>query len=102
MAQYVVPPDIREKEKIVGGVLTATQLFWILGGVGVTALLSFITFPILGSASIIISLFIGLPAGVCFAFIKRHGLPLFDYLKERAKHKKKTKQLINYRKEVDM
>ena len=32
MRSYTVPPDINEKEKIIGGILNINQFFWLLGG----------------------------------------------------------------------
>jgi len=96
MSQYFVPPDTNEKEKIVGGVLTGGQLIWILIGLGLGAGFAFITFPLFGNTSIILGLFF-LPIGLVFAFAKKKGLPLYEYLTRRRKHKKKTKKLPNLR-----
>lgn len=99
--QYPVPPDLAEKEKIVGGLLTAAQLICLLVGVGVVAVISLTLFPLIGNVSIILGALIGLPGGCVFAFVKQHGLPLVTYLRLKAKHKKKTKLLPNHKKEVD-
>lgn len=99
MGQYMVPPDTSAKEKIVGGVLTAAQLCWLLGGVGAGAIFAFLTFGLFGRGSIIIGTLF-LPVGGVFAFVKKHELTLFDYLLKRRQHNKKIKHLPNYRKEV--
>ena len=97
MATYNVPPDISEKEKIVGGLLTAAQLICILIGVGAAAISSFLLFQIIGSAGIIVGVVIFIPIGGVFALLKIKGLPLYEYLRRRAHHKKITKKLINHR-----
>lgn len=101
MATYSVPPDISEKEKIVGGILTAAQLICILIGVGAAAIFSFLTFAFLGTASIIIGVIIFIPVGFVFALVKIKGLPLYSYLKLKKYHKTITKKLPNYRVEAN-
>lgn len=97
MATYTVPPDISEKEKIVGGLLTAAQLICILIGVGGAAVVSVALFPILDTAAIIIGVFICIPAGGVFALLKIKGLPLYEYLRRRRHHKKITHKMPNHR-----
>lgn len=101
MATYSVPPDISEKEKIVGGILTAAQLICILIGVGCAALFSFLFFAVLGTASIIIGVVIFIPLGGVFALLKVKGLPLYEFLKRKKYHKTITKKMPNYRVEAD-
>jgi uncharacterized membrane protein YhiD involved in acid resistance len=86
MASYNVPPDISEKEKIVGGLLTFAQLIWLIVGVGITAVISMFLFAFLGNISIIVGVLIGIPFGICFAFVKVHTLSLAEYLKLRRNH----------------
>lgn len=101
MATYSVPPDISEKEKIVGGILTAAQLICVLVGVGCAAIFSFATFAFLGTASIIMGVIIFIPVGFVFALFKVKGLPLYTYIKLKKYHKTITKRLPNYRVEAN-
>lgn len=101
MAVYSVPPDISEKEKIVGGILTAAQLICILAGVGLAAIFSFITFAFLGTAAIIVGVVIFIPVGFVFALLRIKGLPLYTYLRLKKYHKTVTKKLPNYRVEAN-
>lgn len=100
MRSYFVPPDIAEKEKVIGGLLDITQFFWLLSGVGLGALLFFATFTI----SLGLATFLGilaLPIGIPFAFYKKQDLPLYEYLKLKRAFKKKTKKLPNLRRDVE-
>jgi uncharacterized membrane protein YhiD involved in acid resistance len=101
MAVYNVPPDISEKEKIVGGVLTAAQLICILIGIGAAAVFSFLFFALLGTASIVIGVILFVPLGGAFALVKIKGLPLYEYLKRRRYHRTIVKKMPNYRVEAD-
>lgn len=101
MAAYNVPPDFSEKEKIVGGILTAAQLICIIAGIAGAALFSFITFSFLGTAAIIIGVIIFIPLGGVFALLKIKGLPLYTYIRLKQYHKTVTKQMPNYRTEAD-
>lgn len=101
MASYNVQPDISEKEKIVGGLLNMGQLFCLIVGLGSGAIFSFLLFPIIGTASIVLGVLIFIPLGALFAFKKVQGLTLFDYLKRKRHHKKIIKKLPNKRKNVD-
>ena len=101
MATYSVPPDISEKEKIVGGLLTAAQLICILIGIGAAALVSLILFQFMGAGGIIVGVVLCVPAGGVFALLKVKGLPLYSYLRKKAAHKKITKILLNHRIEAD-
>ena len=101
MATYSVPPDFSEKEKIVGGILTAAQLICIIVGIACAALFSFITFAFLGTASIIIGVIIFIPLGGVFALLKIKGLPLYTYLRLKKYHKTIVKKMPNYRVAAD-
>lgn len=101
MAQYAMPTDLSEKEKIVGGVLTAGQLVCLIAGIGGMAAVSLLLFPVIGNLSIILGSIICLPLGCLFAFLKVKGLSLFKFLKLKIQHKKKIKKLPNHKKEVD-
>lgn len=97
MKIYYVPPDMSEKEKIIGGVFTMEQFLWLLAG-GIIGVLVFITtFNALGK---VLSVIISLPfllLGVPFAFYKVNNLPLFEYLKRKRIFNSKNKYLVNER-----
>lgn len=101
MRSYTVPPDMKEKEKIIGGVININQFFWLLGGFVLGAVLFIVSFLITKSAifSIILAL-IGAIASTPFAFYKKLDLPLYTYLKRKREFKNKTHKLINQRKGV--
>lgn len=101
MNMYPVPPDLSEKEKIVGGLLTAAQLISLIAGIGGMAVVALTLFPVIGNVAIILGAVTFLPLGVVFAFVKVKGLPLLTYLRLKKKHKKKVKLLPNHKKEVD-
>lgn len=101
MRMYQVPPDMNEKEKVIGGILTLNQFFWILGGLILGALVFMMLFNIVGGtlALIIGILFCG--TGVPFAVYKKNGLTLFQLIKYKYKFKKKVHKLPNRKKEVE-
>lgn len=101
MAQYQVPTDISEKEKIVGGLFTAGQLFSILIGTGAGLGLGFLTMAFGGPFFLALFAILGIAGGIVFAFLKIHGLPLMKYLNLRKKHLAKEKHLPNHKKEID-
>ena len=102
MATYSVPPDFSEKEKIVGGILTAAQLICIIVGIACAALFSIITYHFLKTAaSIIIGVIIFIPLGGVFALLKIKGLPLYTYLRLKKYHKTIVKKMPNYRVAAD-
>lgn len=91
-----IPPDMREKEKIVGGLLDINQLLWIVGG-GVLGAVMFGTsflilqLPILSIILAIIGIALSLP----FVFYKKNDLSLFLFLKYSYEFKTKVKELPN-------
>lgn len=101
MPVYQVPPDTTQKEKVIGGLLDWTQFFWLLAGFASGMLTAFIVYYLTQSipASGILAIFIfGL--FVPFALVKKLEMPLFTYLMRKRALKKKTKKLINMRKDV--
>ena len=54
MTTWKVPPDTSQKEKIVGGVLTAAQLIWMILGLGIAALISLTLGMAIGVVGIVI------------------------------------------------
>ena len=93
MTQWKVPPDTSQKEKIVGGVLTAAQLLWMILGLGIAALISLTLGTAIGIPGIVIGLVLGLGFGCVFCFYKKNDLPLFTYLRLNRKHKKQVQAL---------
>lgn len=96
---YTVPPDMKEKEKIIGGVLDMSQFLWLVSGFVSGIILCLIVWVLTGIAFISISLaLINVVAVLPFVFYKKQGLPLWDYLKRKKAFDKKSKKLINKRK----
>ncbi|MBG9693078.1 hypothetical protein ABD91_20205 [Lysinibacillus sphaericus] len=98
---YPVPPDMKEKEKVIGGILNVNQLLWLILGLAIGAGVFVMLFPILGG---IPSLVVGLLFATVtspFIFVKRHDMTLFEYLKFKYLFSKKTKHLPNKRKGVN-
>ena len=95
---YSVPADVREKEKIIGGLLTLGQFAWVGGGVllGLASLAGMYmmtgTFIIAGPVGLMFAC-----SGLPFAFYKKNGVDLPVYLVRKAKFKRKSKKLINKR-----
>lgn len=93
---YKVPADVNEKEKVVGGLITSAQAGWLAVGfliaIGLVLILSKVLPPII---ALIIALPIGLGIGIPFAFYKKEGLSLIEYLVLSRAFKKKNKFLVN-------
>lgn len=95
---YNVPADVREKEKIIGGLLTIGQFAWVIGGflLGLASLAGIYiltkTFIIAGPVGLMFSC-----SGLPFAFYKKNGVDLPVYLIRKSKFKKKKHKLINKR-----
>lgn len=88
--------DTSEKEKIVGGILTLEQALWLAAGFIIFAsiFLFFSKFlPII--IATIIALIPGLSFSLPFAFYRKGGLSLSNYLILKKKFSKKEKFLIN-------
>lgn len=97
---YQIPADVKEKEKVIGGILTMLQFFWLLGGLGLGLCLLVLALAITGSLIVgAVFIIIGVIASLPFAFYKKKGLPLFQYLRLKRKLSKKTVVLVNKRKE---
>ena len=93
-----VPADVREKEKIIGGMLTIGQFGWVIGGfiLGLASLAGLYmltkTFLIAGPVGLMFAC-----SGLPFAFYKKNGVDLPVYLIRKRKFKKKKHKLINKR-----
>ena len=92
----LMPADIKEKEKIVKGILTLEQTFWIVGGGVVGVVCGFLVGALCGVG---VGLVIGIAmafSGVPFAFIRLYKMSLLAYLIESFKFKRKKKILTKY------
>lgn len=89
-----VPPDINEKEKVIGGILDINQFFWLLGGLLLGAGVFLICSSFMGKFALIPGGVFSL-TGVPFVLIKPQDLTLFEYLKRKRVFKKKVKYLPN-------
>lgn len=98
---YQVPPDTKEKEKVIGGLFDWGQFFWMLAGAGIGILLFAISYLTIGSEvfSIILGL-LGIATCLPFVFVKKKELSLFTYLLYKRKLKQQNGNLINKRKDV--
>lgn len=101
MNMYQVPPDTKEKEKVIGGLFDWGQFFWFLAGAGIgimvfTVVLSVTGVPILAGILGLIGILTTFP----FVFVKKKELTLFKYLYYKRKLKKQNGRLINRRKDV--
>ena len=101
MTEFKMPTDISEKEKIVGGLITAGQLLYIGIGLCIIVGLGPGLNGIFGNASFIIGALIGLPFGICFAFVKPHKIPLMSFIKMKLAHKRHEHHLINHDPDID-
>ena len=92
MQTYDMPPDTREKEKVIGGVLNINQF-----GLIILLVIILTTYKFLG----IISVFVGLPfviIGIMFAVRKKNDMTYFQYLRYKRRYKKTIKYYINKQK----
>ncbi|WP_214688540.1 MULTISPECIES: PrgI family mobile element protein [unclassified Exiguobacterium] len=101
MNLYQVPPDVKEKEKVIGGLFDWGQFFWMLGGAGIAIVLFSVSYMTLNSEifSLILGV-IGLTTCLPFVFVKKKGLTLFRYLTLKRKLRSQKGDLANKRKEV--
>lgn len=100
MQKYYPPPDMDEKIKIVGGILTLQQGGWLALGFIIAMGFMLLTHKFLWlPISFIIGVGLGAAVGGPFAFKKVHDLTLYRYLVLKQKDKKKVKHLPNKRKE---
>ena len=97
--EYQVMPDIREKEKIVGGRFTLTQTIFLALGVVVGGLLGVLVYKLTNSVALaIVTIVLGAGPFLPFAFIKIEkmgNMELFFYLWIKFKYGKGQKVFIN-------
>lgn len=96
MSLYTIPPTIKEREKIIGGVLDITQAFWILGGAAIGLVVFILLAPVNKVLAGIFGVVFG-TVGIPFAFVKIKGYSITTYLKHRRKFNRKQKYLPNKR-----
>jgi hypothetical protein len=101
MTEFRTPTDISEKEKIVGGLITAGQLIFIVIGLAIMVGIGLAFSGLLGGAAFIIGAIIGLPIGIVFAFYKPHKLPMLQYIKLKMARRKNSPYLPNHNNEID-
>lgn len=101
MNMYQVPPDTKEKEKVIGGLFDWGQFFWMLAGAAVGILLFAVSYLTIGSEvlSIILAI-LGIATCLPFVFVKKKELTLFNYLMYKRKLKNQNGNLVNKRKDV--
>lgn len=98
---HSIPPDMREKEKIFGGIFTAAQMGWILGGTILGVVVALILYQAISFFGFLVVPF-GAGAGFFMAFYKIKDMTVLQYLRRKAKFKKKIKKYINRRARVDL
>ena len=94
MALYNMPPDTREKEKIVGGIFDFTQMLWIVAGAGAFVIQALILYRFIGFFCVVTGLGF-IIAGFFLAIAKKDDLPYPTYLYLKFKFNRKTKYYIN-------
>lgn len=93
MRSYSVPPDTREKERIVGGILTWEETQYFILGVILCAVI-FAVFSVTLDA--VLGAILGLPllaTGPVLAFMKVEDIPVVEYYRLRTRHGRKNLHL---------
>lgn len=98
----MMPPDTREKEKIIGGIMDITQFSFVCAGLVICASITVALFKFVSW----LGFFLGFPfivLGLVFAFKRVEEMTLYSYLKYKRRFKKKTKEYINvgYHKDLE-
>lgn len=91
---HAMPPDTREKEKIIGGIMDIYQFGFFIAGLLGCAIVTVSLFKYISWGSLLL----GLPliaVGCLFAFFKVGEMRLFTYLRYKIKYSKKTKCYVN-------
>lgn len=96
MRSYKVPPDINEKEKIIGGLLSWAQFLSLIGGF-VAGLLTFAFFFLFIKFLAIIPGLVVMGLTLPFVFYKKMDMSLPQFLKRQRSFEKKTHQIPNIR-----
>lgn len=97
---YSIPPDTREKERIIGGIFTVSQLIFLIIGLIVGSALAILAFKTTKNLVFtLIMLAIGIAPFVPFAFvkIKKMGdIELAQYLLYKYKYRHSQHRFLNY------
>ena len=91
---YNMPPDTREREKIVGGILDIRQFGWIAAGFALFVIHALIMFRFVNWISLVVGL-VFIVWGVVFALKKKDDMPYPTYLRYKFIYNSKTKHYIN-------
>lgn len=94
MGWYQIPPDTKEPDKIIGGILTMVQLAWIVAGIVIAAGVVVLLKLLLPGYFWVIGLIL-IPSGVPFAVVKKKGMALPKYLWLKFKFRQLPKRYIN-------
>ena len=95
MREYTMPIDISEKEKIVGGYLTAMQGIYLGVGAAGALGLSFALKNWLGWYSFLVGIGVCGTISAVLAFVRIRGKSVFSYIVLQIQHSKKRKKLPN-------
>lgn len=93
MRSYQIPPDISEKEKVVGGIFSIFEFIIILIGVFIGVLVFVLFYPLLDKLALIVAIPFGF-SGLPVVLIKIKGLSVIEYTKRKLKFNKKQKHLL--------
>ena len=91
---YSMPPDTREREKIVGGILDIIQLAWLAAGFGLYVVHAIIMFSKISWLCLITGI-VFLVWGAVFALKKKDDMPYPTYLRLKLRYKLKTRHFVN-------
>lgn len=94
MRIYDMPPDTREREKIVGGIFDLYQLAWIFAGAVLYVIHAVLMFRFVSYLCLVVGL-VFIVWGFFFAIKKKDDLPYPTYLRLKIKHKRKTRYFVN-------
>lgn len=100
MAVYQVPPDMKEKEKIIGGLLNINQLLWLIAGFAIGATVFVMLFSFIGGIPALVIGGVFSLTTTPFIFVKKQDLTLFQYYRYKFAFKRKNHYLPNKRKEM--
>lgn len=96
MRLYRVSADTSEKEKVIGGILTGAQGFWLALGLVIAMALTYLLARIMPAIlAIILGLAVGGGISIPFAFVKVRMMPLLTYLKMKVRFSRQSKYMIN-------
>jgi len=91
---YNMPPDTREKEKIVGGILDLRQFAWIAAGFILYVIHAFLLFKYINFVCLITGL-VFLVWGLIFGLKKKDNMPYPTYLRYKFRFKRRPRYFVN-------